>query len=501
MAGPRVLVLLDNHGDVIGLQCSAGKCRPGGQQRTDVGGEITADVIAQNVDGQVLDSPAAQRGPAYHPQPQGVVVRRAREPVPLVVGLDIAHHDCGIAEFSAAQHHLQPIDQRAVAAPVGGQRPLVPGGLRRVQVGDDVATAECVDGLLGVADENQCAAPTERAVDHLPLHRVGVLELIDHDHRPALLHSRPGRRVLASEGIGQPQQQVVVAEDAPTPLAGFQLFENVMGETDTDRGPGSGRRIQRPQLGGRVGDHRPGDPQCVAVGQRGVIAVTAEVHQVEIVDNLGDQLVEVFDQRHTRVGVTRDAQRLEHQLAELVCGGNGCRIESGQRVAQALLTRVALGGAAVEQVSQQLVVAGGVRVIGAVAGVVENPHRIDHLASDPLTKFLTGRPPEGDEQHLVEPGPSLRDVAGHQRGQRECLARAGAGLEHRGGILGGQWAEQIEGAHQPGSRSARSIGSQSRAAKAPSRLSSPLGQAARSDSARTGCIRSVSLAFLPQVRT
>ena len=158
-------------------------------------------------------------------------------------------HDGGVAELGAAQHHLQAVDQRRVAAPVGAEGVLVAGGLGRLQVGDDVAAAERVDGLLRVADQDQRGVAAERAVDHLPLHRVGVLELVDHDDRPALVHPRRGGGVVGVQRVGEPAQQVVVAEDAQPPLAAFQLGQNVFREVDPDRGLANRVRVARPQLG------------------------------------------------------------------------------------------------------------------------------------------------------------------------------------------------------------------------------------------------------------
>lgn len=72
----------------------------------------------------------------------------ARQPVPLVVGVDVADHDRRIAQLRAQQDGLQTLHQSAVAAPVGGQCPLVAGGLRRAQVGDDVTAAKRINRLL-----------------------------------------------------------------------------------------------------------------------------------------------------------------------------------------------------------------------------------------------------------------------------------------------------------------------------------------------------------------
>jgi hypothetical protein len=123
-----------------------------------------------------------------------------------VIRVDIVHDDPRVAEFGAAQHDLKPVDERAVAAPVGAEGLLVARRLRGLQIGDDVAAAERIDGLLGVADQNQRGALGERAVDDLPLHRVGVLELVDHHDRPTAMHADLSGRVVGVQCCGQPQQ-------------------------------------------------------------------------------------------------------------------------------------------------------------------------------------------------------------------------------------------------------------------------------------------------------
>ena len=66
----------------------------------------------------------------------------------------------------------------------------------------------------------------------LPLHRVGVLELVDHHDRPPLMHPQLSRRVVGVQRVGQPGEQVVVAKDSATPLADFQFSANVFRKAD-----------------------------------------------------------------------------------------------------------------------------------------------------------------------------------------------------------------------------------------------------------------------------
>lgn len=54
------------------------------------------------------------------------------------------------------------------------------------------------------------------------------------------MHPDPGRRILGVQRVGQPDEQVVVAEDAAAPLARFEFCDNGFGKADTDGRAGSG---------------------------------------------------------------------------------------------------------------------------------------------------------------------------------------------------------------------------------------------------------------------
>ena len=88
------------------------------------------------------------------------------------------------------------------------------------------------------------------------------------------------------------------------PLADLQFGQNIFREADAHRGARVGVGILRPQFCRRVVDHLAGQPQ--RVGDRlssGSSRSLAEVAQVQVVDDLGDQLVEALHQRHTGVGI------------------------------------------------------------------------------------------------------------------------------------------------------------------------------------------------------
>ena len=98
-----------------------------------------------------------------------------------------------VAQLRATHQRLEGRHQRRVAAPVVGQRRLRSGGACGSQIGEHVTAAEGVDRLLGVADQNQRCVPGEGQPQDVPLHRVGVLELVDQDERTSVTASDPGR--------------------------------------------------------------------------------------------------------------------------------------------------------------------------------------------------------------------------------------------------------------------------------------------------------------------
>ena len=106
--------------------------------------------------------------------------RPAAQPPARPRRLDRVHDDAGVAERGAGQDRGEPVEHGRVGAPVAVQRLRGRVGAG-AQVGGDVGAAEPVDRLLRVADEHEGAVPVERGPQDVPLHRVGVLELVDHD--------------------------------------------------------------------------------------------------------------------------------------------------------------------------------------------------------------------------------------------------------------------------------------------------------------------------------
>ena len=124
-----------------------------------------------------------------HPQ----LHRHRRRHQPAVVrGLDRQHPDPLVAERCAAEDRGHPVEQQRVAAPVGRQGAHDRRRRAGLEVGVHVGAAEAVDGLLRVADQHQGAVAVERLAQDRPLHRVGVLELVDQHHPVA--RPQPGLR-------------------------------------------------------------------------------------------------------------------------------------------------------------------------------------------------------------------------------------------------------------------------------------------------------------------
>ena len=130
--------------------------------------------------------------------------------------------------------------------------------------------------LLGIADQHQRHVVVERGPQDLPLHRVGVLELVDQHHLAAFTEpGEPRLRRRAAQGVAQPEQLVVEGVDAQPPLACGQFLAHGAGELEP-LGEPAGEAVGRHQRG--VGQlvrcprqlARRGQVERRALGQSGV---------------------------------------------------------------------------------------------------------------------------------------------------------------------------------------------------------------------------------------
>ncbi len=401
--------------------------------------QVLGDVGPHLAHGQGRPTTAAELLAPDHPHPQGRVLGRADQTSFGVVRLDVVDHDPLVAELGPREQPLRLGEQRRVTAPVDREGLLRGRGLRRLEVRRDIAAAERVDRLLRVADQHHRGVTGERPVEDLPLHRVGVLELVDEHDPPPLPHPGPRRSIVLRERRGELAQQVVVGQHPEPALASLHLLAHRVGERDppADRVRAVlGRGLQR---GLRITDRGAGDRHRLLVVEDRVVLVEGEGAEVEVVDHLTDQVVEVLDQPRLRVGVAGDAERAEHHRAELVGGRDRGRVEAGQRLEHPTVPGPSLVVVAVEQQPDQVGVA---HLTGQRRVVAERPLGLDQLGAHPFAQLLAGRPPERDHQHLLQQRLALGDVPRHESADGPGLAGAGAGLE-QGGALG-QRATDVE---------------------------------------------------------
>ncbi len=177
------------------------------QEPRNVRGEVTGDGGARigcprlplprrqgnQVVGRVQDAKPKRRGLGRADEP-GLLVGRGRP--------DVAVGDVRVPELRAGEEGVIGLEQTLVAAPVHVEGPLRFDLGVGPEIRMDVRTAEGVDGLLGVPDQDQRGpAQAEGVVHDVPLHRVGVLELVDQDHVVAL--AQPVARRGSPLGVEQ----------------------------------------------------------------------------------------------------------------------------------------------------------------------------------------------------------------------------------------------------------------------------------------------------------
>ena len=414
-------VVVGEDGDVAGAELAAAVGRPRGQQAAYVEREVAGDVGPDLADLRAA-APHAQVLPAYDAEPERRLGRCADEGAVGVGGVDGVDGDVGVAELGAAEEPVESPHQRRVAAVVGVERAPVAGGAGGLEVGRHVAAAEGVDRLLGVADEDHRRDAGEGAVEDRPLDRVGVLELVDEHDLPAAAHPVAGGAVGVLERGRELAEQVVVGEDAEPPLAACDLVSD--GAREPHPPGGHARRLVgglEPRL--RVAHRAARDGERLAVGEVGVVGL-GEAAEVEIVGDLDHEVVEILDQTGVGVGVARDAERGEHEVAELVGGRDGRGVEVDQRLGQpGVHLRAVVAG---EQQPEQRR-----RLVGQHRLRCERAGRLDQLLAHPFAQLLARGAAEGHDQHLLEPAHPLGDVAGDQGGDGPGLAGAGARLQQR----------------------------------------------------------------------
>ena len=375
---------------------------------------------------------------------------------------DRMHRDPGITQLQPAEHRLDPLDHCGVAAPVRGQSGMVIGVPRGVEVAEHISPAEGVNGLFRVPDQYQRPVAVERVAQDAPLGRVGVLELINQHDLVVLPQPLPG--IVVGEGVLQAQHQIVEGDQSAGAAATQDLIANRLCEGEPGRLDRRGLDRAGVQCCLWVTDCRAGQSLGLVVGDPRLACRGAAVFaHVEVVDHLVDQVGDALDEHFARVGVGDDPQARQRVHAELVGGSDSSCVEVGHGAGQAIGGRLSLLLGEAEQLLDDDV---GLRCPGP-QGIAGAGQRFPH----PFPQLAGGASTERDDEHLVDGGDALGDVAGGQRGDGVRLARAGTGLQQGGPR--GQRGERIEGqgsAHEV-SRAAM-IGAQTRRANMANLVSS-----------------------------
>ena len=153
-------------------------------------------------------------------------------------GVDLAVGDARLTELRALEQRVVRVQKSLVAAPVDVERPLGPNRRLRLEVRVNVGAAEGVDRLLRITDQDErLAVGIEGAMHDVPLHGVGVLELVDQDDIEALTQAgtRQGASRRITEGVTQTKEDVVVGEDVQSALARLHLPAHALGEAAARR--------------------------------------------------------------------------------------------------------------------------------------------------------------------------------------------------------------------------------------------------------------------------
>ena len=162
------------------------RAQPGGsrQQVDDACGDVGGDRGALGLDGREVVG-CRRKSPQRHSRVSCDTVQAGCQ----VMGRHGTHHDVLVTKLHPAHQGIDPLHDGSIAAPVGLERGVVVCLLGGVEVAVDVGTAERVDGLLGIADQNQRPMAVERPLQNRPLGRIGVLELVDQDDLVLLAQS------------------------------------------------------------------------------------------------------------------------------------------------------------------------------------------------------------------------------------------------------------------------------------------------------------------------
>ena len=152
--------------------------------------------------------------------------------------------------FRLTEQMVDGLNEQRLGAVVLQQRvPAVPGDLLlRMEIGKDIAVAKGVDRLFGVADqEERLAAVDENAGEDFELHRVRVLEFIDHPDLE-LVTQQFGKGFGAGGLLGiqrgaQIEQHVIIGPQVLLSLQGAEAFAAAVDQVALELRQGAGQLL------------------------------------------------------------------------------------------------------------------------------------------------------------------------------------------------------------------------------------------------------------------
>ena len=203
--------------------------------------------------------------------------------------LYLAIADAGVPELALCEEGVIRVDEALVAPPVDRQRRLGGGVGGGIEIREDVGSPEGVDGLLGVPDEHERrAALAEGAPHDVPLHRVGVLKLVDEDDRVSGREAPARHRaaLAVEERVAQPDEDVVVGENLRGTFPPLDLPCDRVGKATADGGGVAVIAERRHDGCGGVAEHLLTDAHRLGPSEPQLVRPCPETPQVQVVDHL-----------------------------------------------------------------------------------------------------------------------------------------------------------------------------------------------------------------------
>ena len=145
-------------------------------------------------------------------------------------------------------------------------------------------------------------------------------------------------------------------------------------------------------------------------------------HQ-QVGGNLSADRLGVVDEHGVGVGEHGGSESADHLLGEPMDGRDGRRVEFGDGRADPLESDLAI---LAPDLGQQPIVGLGRRF--------ERVGEVDQTGPDPVLQLGCRGPGERDDEQLADGDAVLGHVPGRQGGERERLARAGAGLDGQSAV-------------------------------------------------------------------